>query len=44
LLLVELRMAIQRDSYCCFCVPMCYNPCWFHSNWSLHWFLIPSSW
>jgi hypothetical protein len=42
-LLVELRIAIQKDSYC-FCVPMCYDPCWFNSNWSLHWFLIPCSW
>jgi hypothetical protein len=26
-LLVELRIAIQRDSSYCFRVPMCYNPC-----------------
>jgi hypothetical protein len=26
-LLVELRVAIQRDSYYCFHVPMCYDPC-----------------
>jgi hypothetical protein len=43
-LLVELRIAIQRDSYYCFCVPLCYDPCWFNSNWSLHWFLIHCSW
>jgi hypothetical protein len=41
LLLVELRIAIQKDSYYCCHVPMCYDPCWFNSNWSLHWFLIP---
>jgi hypothetical protein len=40
-LLVELRIAIQKDSYCCSHVPMCYDLCWFNSNWSLHWFLIP---
>jgi hypothetical protein len=39
-LLVELRIAIQKDSYYCSHVPMCYDPCWFNSNWSLHWFLI----
>jgi hypothetical protein len=43
-LLVDLRIAIQRDSYYCFLVPMCYDPCWFNSNWSLPWFLIPRSW
>jgi hypothetical protein len=43
-LLVELRIATQRDSYHCFHVPMYYDPCWFNSNWSLHWFLIPCSW
>jgi hypothetical protein len=43
-LLVELRIAIRRDSYYCFRVPMCYDPCGFNSNWSLHWFLIPCSW
>jgi hypothetical protein len=26
-LLVELRIAIQRDSYYCFHVPMCNDPC-----------------
>jgi hypothetical protein len=26
-LLVELRVAIQRDSYYCFHVPMCYDTC-----------------
>jgi hypothetical protein len=26
-LLVELRIAIQRDFYYCFRVPMCYDPC-----------------
>jgi hypothetical protein len=26
-LLVELRIAIQRDSYYCFHVLMCYDPC-----------------
>jgi Ni/Fe-hydrogenase subunit HybB-like protein len=26
-LLVELRIAIQRESYYCFHVTMCYNPC-----------------
>jgi hypothetical protein len=26
-LLVELRIAIQRDSYYCFHVPMCYDQC-----------------
>jgi hypothetical protein len=26
-LLVELRIAIQRNSYYCFRVPMCYDPC-----------------
>jgi hypothetical protein len=41
---VELRIAIQRDSYYCFRISMCYNPCWFNSNWSIHCFLIPSSW
>jgi hypothetical protein len=40
-LLVELRIAIQKDSYYCSHVQMCYDPCWFNSNWSLHWFLIP---
>jgi hypothetical protein len=43
-LLVELRIATQKDSYYCFHVPMCYDPCWFSSNWSLPWFLIPCSW
>jgi hypothetical protein len=43
-LLVELRIAIQKDSYYRFHVPMCYDPCWFNSNWSLLWFLIPCSW
>jgi hypothetical protein len=42
-LLVELRIAIQRNSYYSFHVPMCYDPCWFNSNWSLCWFLIPFS-
>jgi hypothetical protein len=42
-LLVELRIAIQKNSYHCFHVPMCHDPCWFSSNWSLHWFLIPCS-
>jgi hypothetical protein len=32
-LLVELRIAIQRDSYYCFCVTMCYNSCWFNFKW-----------
>jgi hypothetical protein len=32
-LLVELRIAIQKDSYYCSHVPMCYVPCWFNSNW-----------
>jgi hypothetical protein len=40
-LLLELRIAIQKDSYYCSHVPMCYDPCWFNSKWSLHWFLIP---
>jgi hypothetical protein len=26
-LLVELRIAIQKDSYYCFHVPVCYDPC-----------------
>jgi hypothetical protein len=26
-LIAELRIAIQRDPYHCFCVPMCYDPC-----------------
>jgi hypothetical protein len=39
-LLVELRVAIQRDSYHCFHVQMWHNPSWLISNWSLHWFLI----
>jgi hypothetical protein len=26
-LLVELRIPIQKDSYYCSHVPMCYNPC-----------------
>jgi hypothetical protein len=43
-LLVELRIAIQKDSYYCFHVSMCYDPCWFNSNWSLPWFMIPCSW
>jgi hypothetical protein len=43
-LLVELRIVIQKDSYCCFHVPMCYNPCSFNSDWSLPWFLILCSW
>jgi hypothetical protein len=43
-LLVELRIAIQKDSYYCSNVPMCYDPCWFNSNWSLHWFLISCYW
>jgi hypothetical protein len=30
-LLVELRIAIQKDSYYCSHVPMCYDPCWFNS-------------
>jgi hypothetical protein len=30
--LVELRIVTQRDSYYCFRVPMCYNPCWFNSD------------
>jgi hypothetical protein len=29
----------ERVQYCSH-VPMCYVPCWFNSNWSLHWFLI----
>jgi hypothetical protein len=37
-LIVELRIAIQRDSYYCFRVPLCYDPCWFNSNW------YPNSW
>jgi hypothetical protein len=43
-LLVELRIVIQKDSYYCFHVPMCYNPCSFNSDWSLPWFLILCSW
>jgi hypothetical protein len=43
ILLIDIRTAIQRDSYHCFHVQMCYNPCWFISNWSLYWFLIPFS-
>jgi hypothetical protein len=41
---VELRRAIQKDSHYFFHVPMCYDPCWFNSNWSLCWFLIPCLW
>jgi hypothetical protein len=41
-LLVEFRIAIRKDSYYCFHIPMCYNPCWLNSNWSLHWFLNPA--
>jgi hypothetical protein len=26
-LLVELRIAMQKESYYCFHVPMCYDPC-----------------
>jgi hypothetical protein len=29
---VELRIAIQKDSYYCFRVPMCYDPCRLNSN------------
>jgi hypothetical protein len=39
-LLVELRIAIQRDSYYYFCVPMCYNLYWFNSN-SMIFTLVP---
>jgi hypothetical protein len=39
-LLVELRVAMQRDSWHCFHVQMCYIASWFISNWALHWFLI----
>jgi hypothetical protein len=39
-LLAELRVAIQRDSYYCFHVPMCYDPCWFNSN-SMIFTLVP---
>jgi hypothetical protein len=38
--LIEIRTAIQRGSKDCFHVSICYNPSWFISNWSLHWFLI----
>jgi hypothetical protein len=39
---------LVKDSYIerfqhCFHVQMCYNPSWFISNWSLHWFLSPFS-
>jgi hypothetical protein len=41
-LLVEIRTAIEKYSYHCFRVQMCYNPSWFISNWSLHCSWFPS--
>jgi hypothetical protein len=43
-LLVELRRAIQKDSYYRCHVPMCYDPCWFNSNWCLSHSLNPFLW
>jgi hypothetical protein len=37
-LLVEIRIAIQRESYYCFHAQVYYNPNWFICIWPLHYF------